>query len=109
MLSLVSSWVGDDMRARVYGVIQIVENVGMLVAEPLLQSIFAASLKLSRPWSSLVFLVAAVCTSLLAQTLVLTISGSIRCSRDMHYVYEAGLVKFNIANGKSELLAGGVS
>ena len=99
MLSLVSSWVDDDMRARVYGVIQIVENVGMLVAEPLLQSIFAASLKLSRSWSSLVFLVAAVRTSLLPQKLELIISGSIRCSRNLHIFYEAGL---DIANGRGD-------
>lgn len=59
ILALVTSWASDDIRARLYGVIQIIENAGMLMAEPLLQNIFAASLKLSKAWSSLTFIVAA--------------------------------------------------
>ena len=60
MLSLVTSWVESEMRARLYGSIQIIENIGLLVAEPFLQTILAASLKLPKFASSLPFFVAAV-------------------------------------------------
>ena len=53
-------WVDGSSRAQLYGVIQIIENIGMLVSEPLLQNVFAASLRLPEAWHSLVFYVAAV-------------------------------------------------
>jgi hypothetical protein len=62
-LSLVTSWSNENMRARVYGVIQIVENIGKLSAEPLLLNIFAAALKFPKFWLGLPFFTAAVSLS----------------------------------------------
>ncbi|TAQ85799.1 hypothetical protein B7494_g5856 [Chlorociboria aeruginascens] len=58
MLSLVTSWVDEDLRGRLYGIIQIVENVGLLIWEPILENIFAASFQLPRFWLATPFFVA---------------------------------------------------
>lgn len=60
MLSLVTSWVDEDLRGRLYGVIQIIENIGLLIWEPFLQNIFAASLKFPRFWLATPFFVTSV-------------------------------------------------
>lgn len=49
------------MRARFYGCIQVVENVGYLIAAPILQSAWAKGLELQHQWLGLPFMVAAVC------------------------------------------------
>lgn len=39
-LSLATSWVDEDLQGHFYGIIQIVENIGLLIWEPFLQNIF---------------------------------------------------------------------
>jgi hypothetical protein len=60
MLSLTTSWVNKDTKGGFYGVIAIIENIGYLTMEPLLQSVFAATLKLPSFWLGIPFFLAAV-------------------------------------------------
>lgn len=59
-LALVTHWTGSAVRARVFGLVQIVENIGKLAAEPIMLRIFAASLPLGGPWLAMPFYVSAV-------------------------------------------------
>ena len=59
-LSLVTVWAGENIRARVFGLIQIIENLGKLCAEPFLMKVFAASLELPEYWLGLPFFTTAV-------------------------------------------------
>ena len=58
--SLATVWSSPDVRAQVWGTIQIVENIGKLTLDPILLRIFAASLSFSETWMGLPFFVAAV-------------------------------------------------
>lgn len=60
LLSLITAWAGAGIRARAFGVVQIVENIGKLCAEPLLMNVLAASFNLLRLWLGLPFFIAAV-------------------------------------------------
>jgi hypothetical protein len=59
-LALATSWVHESLRGRFFGAIQIFENIGLLIADPILQNVFAASLKLNPAWLPLTFFVASV-------------------------------------------------
>jgi hypothetical protein len=59
-LLLTTLWTSEDIRARVFSIIQIVENIGKLSAEPILLKIFALSLHLEGFWLGLPFLTVAV-------------------------------------------------
>lgn len=61
LLSFATSLAPTHMRARFYGCIQVVENVGYLIAAPILQSAWAKGLELQHQWLGLPFMVAAVC------------------------------------------------
>ena len=63
LLSLVTTWFPEQLRARLYSTIFLVEQLGMLVGEPLLQNLFASALKLSRFWHGLPFLCSGVSLS----------------------------------------------
>ncbi len=60
VLSLITVWTPEDLRARTFAIAQIVEHGGRMCADPLLLRIFGASLHLDGVWPGLPFLVAAV-------------------------------------------------
>jgi hypothetical protein len=56
-----ATWLPEQhVRAQFYGVIQVLENVGYLVAAPTLQGVWASALVLPEQWLMLPFIVAAV-------------------------------------------------
>ncbi|KAF2476025.1 MFS general substrate transporter [Lindgomyces ingoldianus] len=55
LLALTTSWIDDNYRGRFFGITQIVENIGLLIADPIIQNMFAASLGLSRVWIGISF------------------------------------------------------
>ena len=55
MLSLITTWFPPNLRARLYSTVFLVEQLGMLVGEPLLQNILASALDLPRFWLGLPF------------------------------------------------------
>ena len=59
-LSLLTSWTPLESRSSIYGIVAIVENLGIMAGEPLLQNVFAASLNLSKFWMGLPFFCSAV-------------------------------------------------
>ena len=63
LLSLVTTWFPEQLRARLYSTIFLVEQLGMLSGEPLLQNVFASALELSRFWHGLPFLCSGVSPS----------------------------------------------
>ena len=63
LLSLVTSWFPEQLRARLYSTIFLVEQLGMLLGEPLLQNVFASALEFSRFWHGLPFLCSGVSPS----------------------------------------------
>lgn len=48
--SVLSSWVNKEHSARVYGIVAVIENLGVLAGEPTLQNVFAATLSFSGVW-----------------------------------------------------------
>ena len=63
LLSLATTWFPEQLRARLYSTIFLVEQLGMLVGDPLLQNVFASALKLSWFWHGLPFLCSGVSPS----------------------------------------------
>ncbi|ORY56601.1 major facilitator superfamily domain-containing protein [Pseudomassariella vexata] len=61
VLSIVSSWTTDNVRARVFSIAQLLENTGRMASDPMLLRIFAASIPLGGFWQGLPFFVAASC------------------------------------------------
>lgn len=61
-LSLISYWIPDDSKATLYATVAVIENIGHAIGDPILQQIFAATLRLqwSSFWQALPFFVAAV-------------------------------------------------
>lgn len=59
-LSLLTSWIRPDSRGLFYGVVAVLENLGVMASEPILQNIFAASLDFSTFWLGLPFFCSAV-------------------------------------------------
>jgi len=60
VLSLVTAWTDEKVRARTFAVAQIVENIGRMCLDPALLKIFAVSLHLQGVWLGTPFYVAAV-------------------------------------------------
>jgi hypothetical protein len=60
LFSFATSLAEKGLRAQLYGVIQIMENIGYLMASPTLQTVWASALNLQGPWLPLPFLVVAV-------------------------------------------------
>lgn len=60
LFSFATSLVETSIRAQLYGVIQIMENIGFLMASPILQGSWARALDLQGRWLPLPFLVVAV-------------------------------------------------
>lgn len=60
VLSLVTIWTNEDVRARTFAIAQLVEIVGRICADPLLLKFFAISLQDKGFWSGLPFFIAAV-------------------------------------------------
>jgi len=60
VLSLITIWTPDDIRARTFSIAQIVENVGRMSADPLLLRILGGCLHLDGIWPGMPFFVAAV-------------------------------------------------
>lgn len=58
--SVLSSWVNKEHSARVYGMVAVIENLGVLVGEPTLQNVFAATLGFSGVWRGTPFFCTAV-------------------------------------------------
>jgi len=57
VVALTTSWVPDSLRAQFFGAIQVFENIGLLISDPIMQGIFAAVLKLPNAWLALPFFV----------------------------------------------------
>lgn len=60
--SVLSSWVNKEHSARVYGIVAVIENLGVLAGEPTLQNVFAATLSFSGVWRGTPFFCTAVCS-----------------------------------------------
>lgn len=60
VLSLVTSWTSEDIRARTFAIAQIVENIGRMCLDPVLLKVFAVSLHWKAFWVGTPFFVAAV-------------------------------------------------
>ncbi|KAK3938171.1 major facilitator superfamily domain-containing protein, partial [Diplogelasinospora grovesii] len=60
LLSFATSLAENHLRSRFYGVIQMMENVGYLIAAPILQAAWASALEMRGPWLILPFMVVAV-------------------------------------------------
>lgn len=65
-------WTDSTVRAGVFSLVQIVENIGKLTAELILLRIFAASISYGGKWLAIPFYVTAVrlCSILLSLTLM---------------------------------------
>lgn len=59
-LSLTTFWTTQNLRGRVFGVVQILENMGKLFAEPGMLKIFAASMDLPTSRLGMPFFLATV-------------------------------------------------
>lgn len=60
LLSLITTWFPNRFTARLYSAVFLVEQLGMLFGEPLLQTIFASILELPRFWLGLPFICSSV-------------------------------------------------
>lgn len=60
LLSFATSLAEKHMQSRFYGVIQVMENAGYLIAAPILQAVWAQGLESGGPWLMLPFIVVAV-------------------------------------------------
>ena len=58
--SVLSSWVNKEHSARFYGIVAVIENLGVLAGEPTLQNVFAATLDFSGVWRGTPFFCTAV-------------------------------------------------
>ena len=58
--SVLSSWVNKEHSAQVYGIVAVIENLGVLAGEPTLQNLFAATLNFSGVWRGTPFFCTAV-------------------------------------------------
>ena len=58
--SVLSTWVDKEHSARVYGIVAVIENLGVLAGEPTLQNVFAATLSFSGLWRGTPFFCTAV-------------------------------------------------
>ncbi|KAK3191050.1 hypothetical protein K4F52_003000 [Lecanicillium sp. MT-2017a] len=63
LLSLATFWFDKQVRARLYSAILLLELLGRLSGEAILQSILSASFSLSRPWMGIPFLFCTGCYS----------------------------------------------
>jgi len=59
---LVTAWFPEDLRARLYSTILAIEQIGMLMGEPLQQNLFAWAMHLTKTWLGLPFLFSGVST-----------------------------------------------
>ena len=71
LLSLVTDWIPGSLRARLYSNILVIEQCGMLLGEPFLQSIFALAMNLAKPWLGLPFFCNAVGSPLEIELMVI--------------------------------------
>ena len=55
-----TSWISAEKRGCVYGAVAVVENLGIMLGEPMLQAVFAASLGLPIFWLGTAFFCSAV-------------------------------------------------
>ena len=67
--SVLSSWVDKEHSARVYGIVAVIENLGVLAGEPTLQIVFAATLDFSGVWRGTPFF----CTAVRSPVIVLRV------------------------------------
>ena len=58
--SVLSSWANKEHYAQVYGIVAVIENLGVLAGEPILQNVFAATLSCSGVWRGTPFFCTAV-------------------------------------------------
>lgn len=61
-LSLLTLWARDGLRGRLFAAVQIVENLGRMLAEPSMLRLLAISLRLDGFWRGLPFVISAVST-----------------------------------------------
>ena len=55
VVALSTSWLDRELRARFFGAIQVLENVGLLISDPNMQIMFAAALRLPDAWLAIPF------------------------------------------------------
>ncbi|KAI1740716.1 major facilitator superfamily domain-containing protein [Xylaria scruposa] len=60
LLSLITSWIDPKRAGTLYSAVFLIEQIGMLVGEPLIQNLLGISVGLRDPWKGLPF----ICTGL---------------------------------------------
>jgi MFS family permease len=63
LLSLITSWIDPEHAGTLYSAVFLVEQIGMLVGEPLVQNLLGVGITLQDPWKGLPF----ICTSVSSQ------------------------------------------
>lgn len=56
LLSLITSWIDPNRAGTLYSAVFLVEQVGMLVGEPLIQNLLGVGIGLQGPWKGLPFI-----------------------------------------------------
>lgn len=71
-LSLITSWIDPNRASTLYSAVFLVEQIGMLVGEPLIQNLLGVSIGLQDPWTglpfmciSLFYLIGLICASMM--------------------------------------------
>ena len=72
LLSLTTTWIAVQVRGTIYGTIAVIESFTVMTSESLMQSIFAACLRLPKFWLGVPFFVTSVVYTLNRGSLVLT-------------------------------------
>lgn len=56
LLSLITSWIDPDCAGTLYSAVFLIEQIGMLVGEPLVQNLLGVGIGLQDPWKGLPFI-----------------------------------------------------
>jgi hypothetical protein len=60
LLSLITSWIDPETTGSLYSAVFLIEQIGMLLGEPLLQNLLGIAVDLRDPWKGLPFICSAV-------------------------------------------------
>lgn len=60
LLSLVTSWIDPECTGTLYSAVFLLEEIGMLGGEPLIQNLLGIAVGLPDPWKGLPFICASV-------------------------------------------------
>ena len=62
LLSLITSWIDPERAGTLYSAVFLVEQIGMLIGEPLIQNLLGVGIGLQDPWMGLPFICIGVST-----------------------------------------------